>query len=80
MKCFKLENIILSKRISVLHDKESWSCYSPCIDLPGAPEDEIPFMSETDDILHLVDTMVIEEKNMDWEQIYRLVVGFNLEN
>ena len=79
-KCFKIVNSRVNKVISVVHDRFCWSFYSPCSTLDEPPPDDAPIMDSEADVLHLVDALMIEGNNIDWEHYYRLVVGYNLED
>ena len=68
----------MNKVISVLHDPFCWSFYSPCSTLDEPPPDDVNIMDSEADMLHMVDSLMIEGNHMDWEHFYRLVVGYNL--
>ena len=42
------------------------------------PADESPAVDQKG-VLHLLDSLVIEGDNMDWEQMYEMIVDFGLE-
>ena len=77
-RCFNLYSLRFNKSIGFIHNKSCWSFYSPCPDLPDPPSDESPIL-DCGGVLHIVDSLVIENKSMDWEHMYRLVVGYSLE-
>jgi hypothetical protein len=76
----KTKNLEISV-LSVLHNEECWNSDIFCTGKknPCGPKDNTPYR-DTDGILKILDSLVISELEVQWDEMYSLIVGFELED
>ena len=69
-----------NKSIIFVHDMKCCSYYDLCEDLASLiPQDDHPVLDDSGG-LHILNSFVLQDNMVDWEQIYRLIIGYSLEN
>ena len=64
--------------IIFIHCPECWSFYNPCSDFAiDIPDDDSP-VEDNRGKLHTSASTLIQKNLLDWEHLYRLIVGYSL--
>ena len=79
-ECYKLVSIPSSNCLGYVHNNSCWSYYSPCANLPDEPPDNEFPTKDGDGVLHVVESLVLEGGQVNWEELYGMIVGYCLES
>ena len=79
VSCSKIVNTRTDSCISVVHTCTCWSYYSPCCKLPEPPADDSPIV-DVAGLLYLPNSLVIQDKNINWSLMYEKILEFGLED
>ena len=83
-KCFNLFKTNKASEVTligVIHCNDCWKKNLFCTGKrnPSEPHDKTPY-KDTDEILNILDTLVIQNMEIEWSEMYSLIVGFELED
>jgi hypothetical protein len=79
-KCFKLTktNKMLENRLlCLIHSNSCWESETQC---SGQPNQNELFKDEENEILNIIESAMIKDAEIDWQEMYSLIVGFELED
>ena len=79
-ECYQVLDTKSQRSLIFIHDMKCWSYFYPCHDLASLiPQDDHPVLDDSGG-LHILDTSVLQDNLLDWDHIYRLIIGYSLEN